>query len=74
MHEKLLADYELSAVLETDNLYILTPNQKVSSADKKMYAARPLQVGGRDFSSAFAPKLSRRELFTLVQEADRYQK
>jgi len=74
MHEKLLADYELSAVLETDNLYILTPNQKVSSADKKMYAARPLQVGGRDFSSEFAPKLSRRELFTLVQEADRYQK
>ena len=74
MHEKLLADYETHRVLETDNMYILTPHQKVRSIEyKEKYSAKPAASGERNFSSESASKLSKTKLLALIKEADAHQ-
>lgn len=74
MHEKLLADYETRKVLETDDMYILTPHQKIIATEyKKKYPAKLAPVRSKDFSSEFAPKLSKIKLLALIKEADVYQ-
>ncbi len=70
MHEKLLAEHEIPRVLETKDMYILTPHQKAFSEYKVRYQARPPSADTRHFSSEFTPKLSRRELLALIQEVD----
>ena len=72
MHEKLLAEHEIPFALETDRMYILTPNQKAFSEYTAAYRAEPLRALDRSFSSEFAPKLSAKELLALIKEADSY--
>lgn len=75
MHEKLLADYESVYALETKDMYILTPHdQRGQPLYEKSYPkAVPAQRSTGYFSKE-APKLSRKELLALIQEADRYQR
>lgn len=70
MHEKLLAEHELPRVLETKEMYILTPNEKAFSKYKVPYKGAPLQRGERRFVSDSAPKLSRQELRALIEDVD----
>lgn len=74
-HESLLADHELGMAMETDNMYILTPNQKVVGLEyKKNYLnATKLKGRGRYYLSNYAPKLSQSELINLIKEADLHQ-
>lgn len=73
-HEKLLADYELPRALETKDMYILTPHETVAYSDyKEKYAARPIKIGNKAFSSEHAPKLPESKLAALVREADIHQ-
>ncbi len=71
IHEKLLADYEIPRVLEMEDMYILTPHQKVARDEyQARYPAKPLKAGSKNFSSEFAPKLSQAKLLELIKEAD----
>lgn len=74
VHEKLLAEHELTRVLETEDLYVLTPREKAFSQYKIRYNAVPISAERRLFSSEFALKLSRKELRELIQESERYQR
>lgn len=74
IHEKLLADYEIPRVLEMENMYILTPHQKIVMDEyKERYQAKQLKVSSKNFSSEFAPKLSKTKLLELIKEADVHQ-
>lgn len=68
-HERLLAEHELARVLETKDMYILTPNE---TAGLQRYAAvypgATAGMSGKDYSSEFAHKLSKKELVRLIQE------
>ncbi len=70
MHERLLADHELSSVLETDKMYILTPHKNFATAEyTAMYpGAKP--VLAPKFSSEHAIKLSKIELGSMIKEVD----
>ncbi len=71
MHEKLLADHEVPSVLETKDIYILMPRQKiVMSKYKAYYPAKPIEAGDKTFCSEFAEKLPEDEIRGLVEEAD----
>ena len=71
MHEKLLSDHEVPSVLETDDMTILIPRQKVViSKYKADYPAKPIDAKNRAFSSEFSLKLTDDELLKLVQDAD----
>ena len=73
MHERLLANHERAFVSETEDMYILTPHQKVfSDAYTGTYSAKPLKAGTKDFFSEFAPRLSDSELFRLIEAADSF--
>ncbi len=74
-HESLLADHELDRALETDNMYILTPQQQVVGTDyKKNYPnASKLKSRGKYYLSDYAPKLSQNRLIDLIKEADLHQ-
>src|SRR3989344_5969175 len=74
IHEKLLADHEVARALETKDMYILTPHEKVVKTEyKEKYPARPVATGSKNFSSEFAPRLSSAELLALIKEADVHQ-
>src|SRR3989344_5675552 len=52
IHEKLLADHEIPRVLEMEDMYILTPHQKVLKDEYgARYPAKPLKVSSENFSS-----------------------
>lgn len=70
MHEKLLAEHEILRVLETEDMYILTPHQKAFSEYKMRYNVKPLPAGRASFSSESVPKLSNDELLALIKEVD----
>lgn len=66
-HERLLAEHEMERVLETRDMYILTPNGTVGL--QKYALAYPGAIPGahsREYSSEFAPKLSQKELCALI--------
>ena len=74
IHEKLLADHEIPRVLEMEDMYILTPHQKVLKDEYgARYPAKPLKVSSENFSSEFAPKLSKIKLLKLIKDADVHQ-
>lgn len=74
IHEKLLADHEIARALETKDMYILTPHERIIKTEyKEKYPAKPVKAGSKVFSSEFAPKLSSTELFALIKEADVHQ-
>lgn len=70
MHEKLLANYEIPVALETETMYILTPNGRAFSEYNAVYPATPVRKSGKGFSSEFARKLSLKELRDRIEEAD----
>ncbi len=73
-HERLLADHEISKVLETKDMYILTPHEKIEGQKyNEIYPIATTRVRGRDFFSEHAPRLSRKELITLIKETDSQQ-
>ncbi len=71
-HESLLADYELDRALETDNMYILTPQKQVIGTEyKKNYPnASKLKNKSKYYLSDYAPKLSQNKLIELIKEVD----
>lgn len=71
-HESLLADHELDMAMETDDMYILTPHQKVVGMEyKKNYPnASKLKTKKRHYLSQYAPKLSHSQLVNLIKEVD----
>ena len=71
MHEKLLADYEIDDALETETMYILTPQGKAFSEYTATYPASKARAAGKSFSSEFADRLSSKELHMRIEEADR---
>ncbi|MBI3046053.1 MAG: polysaccharide biosynthesis protein [Candidatus Harrisonbacteria bacterium] len=73
-HEQLLANHEVDKVLETEDMYILTPHEKVNNREyAKVYPSTVKGVKGIQFSSEHAPKLDLSELLRLVEEADLHQ-
>ncbi len=70
MHEKMLADYEISTALETETMYILTPQGNAFSEYTTTYAASPVHISKKSFSSEFATKLSVQELRSRIEKAD----
>src|SRR3989344_1888228 len=74
-HESLLADHELDMAMETEGMYILTPNHKVVGLEyKKNYPnASRLKEKNRNYLSNYAPKLSSAELAILIKEVDLHQ-
>lgn len=74
VHEKLLADYEVARALETNDMYILTPHERIGMTEyAEKYPAKAADSKSKSFFSEFAPKLSKIKLFELVKEADVYQ-
>ena len=71
MHEKLLAEYETEFAAEIEDMYILTPHQKVLSEKyRETYPAKPIRKEDKNYFSEFAPRLSPAELQKLITEAD----
>lgn len=71
MHEKLIADHEVSNAWETEDMYILTPHQKVGvmKYNESYPGAKP--IGNRKrLSSEYAEKISKKDLSKLIQEVD----
>ncbi len=70
-HERLLADHEIDRVLETKDMYIITPVEKISGQKyDKIYPTAKKGVHDKNFSSEYAPRLSRDELAALMKKAD----
>ena len=68
-HERLLAEYELEKVWETDSMYILTPNETAGS-QKYTPVYKGVAIGPKDksYSSEFAGRLSEDEILALIQK------
>ena len=69
-HEELLAGHEADSVFETKDMYILTPRENVWGYDHKSIYAGKFKKASRGFSSAHAKKLTKKEIFKLLKEAD----
>lgn len=70
-HEILLNDSETDKALETKNMYILTPSEKVGKMEyNKRYSGTKKGMVSKNFSSQYAPKLSREEIINLIKEID----
>ena len=73
-HERLLADHELDRVLETDEMYILTPQEKLGNNEyRKVYPSAVKSATPKYYSSDSAPKLSPKEVLALIKEVDLHQ-
>lgn len=73
MHEKCLAEHEVGNILETEDMCILTPHQKVfSKRYKAKYSVKFITSRTKSFSSEHAPKLSNAKLRILIKKADVY--
>lgn len=70
-HERLLAPHEMLYALETEDLYILTPNQQAFSEYDATYQARAASRARKGFYSASARALSQKELSALFKEVDK---
>ncbi len=70
-HERLLSDFETEKAMETKNMYILTPIEKAWSREyQKRYLGAKKIADDKNFSSQYAPKLSRGEIINLIKEVD----
>ena len=71
-HEKLLAYHEVDHVLDTGNMYILTPHEKVRGLEylKTYPGAKKVKKGDKRFLSEHAVKLSHSQLVDLIKEVD----
>lgn len=69
-HESLLANHEISRVLETKDMYILTPYEKVGNMEyEKIYpGAAKIRRSSKGFLSEHAPKLSQSKLTLVIKE------
>ncbi|MDO8594525.1 MAG: SDR family NAD(P)-dependent oxidoreductase [bacterium] len=71
LHERLLAEHELARVLETKEMYILTPNETVGLQEyTPVYQGAVPGASTTYYSSEFAPKLSLEELSALIAQVD----
>src|SRR3989344_5890610 len=69
-HEELLARHEAGSVLETKDMYILTPLEDVWGYDHKSRYAGKLKKASRGFSSEFAKKLKHKDILQILKEID----
>lgn len=70
-HELLLNDSEIEKALETKNMYILTPSEKFWRIEyKKEYPGTRQGIATKNFSSQYAPRLSRKEIIELIKKTD----
>ncbi len=71
-HEKLLAEHEVASALESKDMYILTPYEKIGSLEYKKIYPGTARVKSRDknFLSKYTKKLSQGELANLIKEVD----
>lgn len=70
-HEQLLAEHESENVIETDDMYILTPREVVwGYAYKSAYADKAAHPASQKFSSEHAKKLTKDEIKRLIEESD----
>src|SRR3989344_2226775 len=71
-HESLLAEHELKMAMETENMYILTPQQKVVGLEynKNYPNASKFKARSKHYLSNYAPKLLQNELINLIKESD----
>ncbi len=71
MHEELIANHELPNVWETEDMYILTPHEKIGQLQyDKVYPSAKKISSGKNLLSARAKKLSQKDLLKLIQESD----
>lgn len=74
MHERLLASHEVNRILETEDMYILTPHEKFGSLEyRNVYPSAVKSGSPKYYSSDSAPKLSFEKVLALIKEADLYQ-
>lgn len=71
MHEKLLTDFEKDAAQETENMYILTPQENVWGYGYKKDYKTAKKSKDNFFSSEHAPKLKKEEIIKLIKESDK---
>ena len=69
-HEQLLADHETGGVLETKDMYILTPREDVWGYQHTSGYSGRLKKASQGFSSEHAKKLTQKEILKLLKEAD----
>ena len=69
-HEELLTRHEAGSVLETKDMYILTPREDVWGYDHKSRYAGKLKKASRGFSSEFAKKLKQKDILKILKEID----
>lgn len=67
-HEHLLAHHEAERVLETKDMYILTPRENVWGYSHESHYDRAFKKASKGYSSEFAKKLSQKEILKLLQE------
>ncbi len=69
-HEQLLADHEVRGVLETKDMYILTPRKEVWGYSHPSGYGSALKTASRVFSSEHARKLKEKEILKLLKEIE----
>ena len=64
--------HELNMAMETENMYILTPQQKVVGLEynKNYPNASKFKARSKHYLSNYAPKLLQNELINLIKESD----
>lgn len=70
LHEHLLADHEAIRVLENKDMYIITPKEDVWGYTHKTRYKSNVRVASKSFSSKYAKKLTKKEIFQLIKDAD----
>ena len=69
-HEHLLAHHEAESVLETKEMYVLTPREDVWGYNHKSQYTGQRKKANRSYSSEFARKLSQKQILGLLKEVD----
>lgn len=69
-HEQLLADHEASRVLETKDMYILIPKEDVWGYKRKSDYLQIPKEASNNFSSEHAKKLTKKEIYKLIEDID----
>lgn len=71
-NEQLLAEHEIDRVLETENMFILTPRENVwGFAREDTYAYKQdKKIASNGYSSEYAKKLTEEEIFDLIKSIE----
>lgn len=69
-HEQLLADHEAERVIETEDMFILTPREDVWGYHHTNLHRGIIKKASKNFSSKDVKKLSKKEIIRLIEEVD----